>query len=303
MGLSLPLPNAAALATASARFKAWWNGEPMPDPDLKVIDADGTEAPSAVSDPARNRIIAAEALWGQGRLWPGSDGTDVRLCTSLGLKKAGRLVLLGLDAGASAVAFAKDCDARVEGFDEDPMLVSLGAEAAGAAKLAKKITLKPWDAKPGSLPKNRAEGLIALWQGTDAGRVEAMVFAMSRALKPGASAVWLDMFAARADAIDPAWSGVPARGFVEEDVFLQALEPAGLTVRSEQDWTTEVLNTLEVAWARLREDWDACQADLIARGGGEAAAAALQDVVTWRARHGALASGRLTARRYVLTLS
>jgi hypothetical protein len=303
MGLSLPLPNAAALAAASTRFKAWWNGEPVPETNLALVDGDGSEPSAGVSDPARTRIVAAEAMWGPGRLWPGSDGLDVRMCTSLGLKKAGRLVLLGLDAGAAAAAIVKDCDARVEGFDTDPLLVGLGGEAATAAKLAKKITLKTWDGAPGSLPKNRAEGLIAQWQGTDAARVEAMVFAMARTLKPGASALWLDMFAARADGVEAAWSGSPARGFIEESVFLQALEPAGLTVRSEQDWTADLLNALEVTWARLREDWETCQASLIARGGSEAAAAALQEVVTWRARHGALANGRLTARRYVVALA
>jgi hypothetical protein len=303
MGLSLPLPNPAALAAASARFKAWWNGEPVAEPALSVVEGEGGEPAALASDPARAAIIAAEALWGQGRNWPGSDALDVRLCSSLGLKKAGRLVMLGLDAGASATAIVKDCDARIEGFSQDPLLVTMGTQAAAAAKFTKKITLKTWDGQPGTLPKNRAEGLMALWQGTDLARVEALVFGVARTLKPNASAVWLDLFAARSDAIDDSWRGTGQRDFVEEDAFLQALGPAGLEVRSEQDWTAELLNTLEGAWAMLRDDWEGCQARLMALGGAEAATAALQEVMTWRARHAALASGRLSARRFVVALS
>jgi hypothetical protein len=305
MGLSLPLPKPEALAAASARFKAWWNGEPVEEPETEAEGEGGDAATqgAGASDPALASIIAAEALWGSGRTEPGSVVMDVSLAAALGMKKAARLVLLGADAGARAVAISKQCDVRIEAWEAQPLRVKLGAEAAGAAKLSKKINYKVWDGKPGDLPKNRAEALLSLWQCTSEAAVESQVFAVQRILKPSASAMWLDLFATRIDDIDPACAGAEQRGFVEEQSLLDALEPAGIEIASEQDFTPVLLDALQDAWTVLRDDWEGVQARLLAIGGADAAAQALQQVMTWRAREAAMLSGRLTARRYVVGLA
>jgi hypothetical protein len=307
MGVSLPLPKPGALAGVSARFKAWWNGEPVAPAEAAAETGEAAAAPASetavASDPARSAIIAAESLWGQGRTEPGDEASDVGLAAALGMRRATRLVLLGGDAGALPVAVVKGCDARIELHEADGLRASLAKEAARAASLSKKINIAVWDGSPGGLPKNRAEALMAMWRGTSQAAAEAHVFAIERVLKPGATALWLDLFAYRTDAVDPACGGHEGRGFLEETDFTNLLAPAGLELRSEQDWSPQLLDLLQGTWANLRDGWDATQARLIGLGGAEAAQLALQHVVTWRAREAALLSGRLSARRYMIARS
>ncbi len=63
---------------------------PVPDPEL--ADDDDPVWPSA-------RIGVAEALWGQGFLFPGGGAEVLRLTAPLGLSAASSLLLIGAGSG------------------------------------------------------------------------------------------------------------------------------------------------------------------------------------------------------------
>jgi hypothetical protein len=68
-------------------------------PDAALAEDDDPVWPSA-------RISVAEALWGEGFLFPGGEAETLRLAKPLGLSEASSLLLLGAGTGGPARSIA-----------------------------------------------------------------------------------------------------------------------------------------------------------------------------------------------------
>lgn len=304
MGLkfALPLPDPAALKDVGGKLRAWWNGEDPPAAAAveAVAEAPGARDAGPPPDPVKLAICAGEALWGEGRVEPGSEALDVRMAGAVAATKGSRLAVFALGAGATALAISRTCLAKVDAHVRAPDWKTLIEDAAKEAKQSKLVTAELHDATPGSVRKNRADGALFLWRGVSREELEAHVFMAERVLKPGKVALWVDLFARRDDESLDACRGPEGRSFSTEDDFTSLLAPAGLTLRGEEDWTPDVLNLVQAAWSGLQADWDARFALLVKTGGQPAAQAALEQVLLWKARADALRRGKLAARRYLL---
>lgn len=298
--LALPTPAPGALQRTGAKLRAWWNGEPY-DPAAIETPPDRGEPTAAdfAEDPARAALVAGEALWGAGRLLPGDETLDLSFGSALGLTKGKRLASFGPDLGARAVLAAQQLQVKTDQFAEEPLLQSAIQETfAGTKKLAKDLSVHLFDGSPGSVPKGKADGVLFYLAAPRPDVAEALAFTAERVLRPGGSGLLFDLFARRNDdpLIEPC-RGPEQRQFLDEDAVRAALEAAGLEVRGQEDRGADLLNAWQEATERVRHDFEDFQALLLQTGGQHAAAAALQDIMVWRARADALRAGRLTARR------
>jgi hypothetical protein len=311
--LALSGPSPEALRRTGARLRAWWNGEDAPQSG--AAQGDGTDATGAAarpgpggdgaplaSDPEAAALVAREALWGSGRIMPGSDRLDIAMAASLGARKGDRIALFGADAGARAAALVREIGVKPDQWSDSALHVRTASAAFKADKALKHASAHLFDGAPGSVPKNRAECALFVFAADSPEAAESLIFTAARILKPVGTAIWFDLFARRDD--DEALAacrGPEDRRFPEEDALSGALEAAGLEVRSSEDRGADFLNCLHGALENVRQDWDAFQALMLQTGGQQAAAAALQEVMVWRARADAVRAGRLTARRLVFS--
>lgn len=313
--LPLPLPGAdpAALRRTGAKLRAWWTGSDPVGPDGSAsTDSDppaspaspATVLPAGVDDPDLSAMVASEALWGAGRLEPVDGAIDVGFAGALGLTRGRRLALFGPDLGQRALACVRELGVKVDQFIPDPRQLDLTRQTLAAhRKLARDIVLHGFDGAPGSAPKNRSDGVMFMLACPSPEEAEVAAFTAERILRPGGTGLIFDLFARRDDdpMLDPC-RGPEGRHFLDEDAVTGALEAAGLELRGQEDRGADLLNGLQVALDRIREDFAAFQAGLLATGGALAAAGALDRILLWRARADAVRAGRLTARRIVFHL-
>ena len=298
--LALPAPAPGALQRTGAKLRAWWNGEAYDPAAVETAPAgEGHPAADFAEDPAHAAPVAGEALWGAGRLVPGDETLDLSFGSALGLTKGKRLASFGPDLGARAVLAAQQLQVKADHFTDDPLVqAAIQSTFAGTKKLAKDLSVHLFDGAPGSVPKGKADGALFYLAAPRPDVAEALAFTAERVLRPGGSGLLFDLFARRDDdpLIDPC-RGPEQRQFLDEDAVCAALEAAGLEVRGQEDRGADLLNAWQEATDRVRHDFEDFQALLLQTGGQHAAAAALQDIMVWRARADALRAGRLTARR------
>jgi hypothetical protein len=308
MGLKLAMPQfsanksePSALAQTHARLKAWWNGDPAPKFETIAQDPSGENAaPSVVdTDAEATHTYACAALWGEDRTYPTSAHFESLLITDVGGEKASRLALFGGGAGGTAIQIGLNTSSKVEMFDQSPTVRKIVEKTFKAHKQGKRFGIHAFDWQPGSLPKGKADGAMFLFQGGAEGRIEAGAFCAERILRPGALVLWIDFFARNdSEDLDPC-RGFEKRRFANEDEAIMALPAAGLDMRADDDWSARYLDAFDHAWRELASKLSVRQAALIKQGGLSAGSAALNDLMTWKARAEAVRSGKLTVRRYL----
>lgn len=299
---AFPKPEPSALALTHARLKAWWNGDAMPSLDVgEGKNAEPTAPEAGAVNWSEVHPHACSALWGNGRSYPSSAEFESQLIVDAGGAKGSRIALFGSGTAAMAKVISEITAAKIETFDADPAGRKITEKVLKATKQAKRFGLHNFDWQPGSLPKSKADAAIFMFQGGQEGRIESGAFCAERILRPGASAVWFDFFARRDDeTLDPC-RGHEARRFGTEEEATISFSAAGLTITADDDWSAQYLDTFDVAWRDLAANLGLRQGALIKEGGIHASTSALENLICWKARSEAIRSGKLMARRYIMT--
>lgn len=307
MGFKLAMPNlsapkseSSALAQTHARLKAWWNGHPAPKFEVvePVIEAAAALKPHpGDADPYVAHTHACLAIWGEGRTYPLHTSLEEMLLEQVGANNASRLAVF--DGGAGGLAFHA-CEvgqAKIDVFDENPHRLAAFAAALKSHKQAKRLAAHAFDWQPGSLPKAKVDAALFLFRGGLEGRLEASAFGAERMLRAGGNVLWLDFFAHEDSEQLNACRGFEKRTFQTQDEAIIAFAASGLDVKADDDWSARYTDGFDKAWNELQAHLSVRQAKLIKQGGMSAGTAAIGDLMTWKARAQAVASGQLHVRR------
>jgi hypothetical protein len=309
MGFKLAMPqfsNAtsepSALAQTHARLKAWWNGETLPKPveiQAQAETSAGAQAPTI--DWSTVHPKASAALWGNGRSYPCTSELEAQLILDSGATKGSRIALFGSGTAGMAQLISEKTAAKIEIFEDDSNARVITERVLKATKQAKRFGYHSFDWQPGTLPKNKADAAIFMFQGGQEGRLEAGSFCAERILRPGASAAWFDFFARRDDDLLDTCRGHEGRRFGTEEEATIAFSASGLAITADDDWSAVYLDAFDVAWRDLAINLGLRQGALIKEGGYNASTSALENLIFWKARSEAIRSGKLMVRRYLLT--
>lgn len=298
--LKISIPNLLPTKLFGPKFKSWWNGEPVPELAEVPPSTDGEPAAS-VANPALAAIMASEALWGEGRLSPGEAKLDIDLANALAVQKAAKLFLFSAETAARPIAIIKALNCKIESFEANEVIKQKADDKIKAAGLSKSYNSTRFDGQPGSLPKNKADAVLALYAATSAKNLEQIAFSIVRTLKPSGTAMILDFVLRHAEDDIVPCKGDEAREFLLEDDITKLFAAAGLKIRSDEDWGAPLLNAYYARQSEILENWEQIQAKLMSAGGIDAAQSLLSQTLVWRARLDALKLGRLTLRKFMLS--
>ena len=146
----------------------------VPDPEL--AEDDDPVWPSA-------RIGVAEALWGQGFLFPGGGAEVLRLATPLGLSAASSLLLIGAGSGGPPRCIAAEFGVWVTGYEANPRLVDLANERSERAGLGRRAQVEIWDTLAPKFPRRYFHHGMAI-EPLHGAKPEQVLAAVALALKP-----------------------------------------------------------------------------------------------------------------------
>jgi len=167
---------------------------PVPVPEL--ADNDDPVWPSA-------RIGVAEALWGQGFLFPGGGAEVLRLTAPLGLSAASSLLLIGAGSGGPSRCIAAEFGVWVTGYEANKRLVDLANERSERAGMGRRAQVEIWDTLKPKFPRRYFHHGMAI-EMLHGAKPDKVLTAVALALKPGAQFVLLETVAdAPLDPADP----------------------------------------------------------------------------------------------------
>ena len=152
--------------------------------DVGLADDDDPIWPSA-------RISVAEALWGEGFLFPGGGEEVLRLATPLGLSAALRLLLIGAGNGGASRRIVEAFGVSVIGYEANARLMGLANERRQQAGLGRRARVEPWSPLAPKFPPRYFHHCMAIEAMRDT-RPEPLLAAASKALKPGGQLVLLE---------------------------------------------------------------------------------------------------------------
>lgn len=128
---------------------------PMLVPATALAEDDDPEWPSA-------RISVAEALWGEGFLFPGGREEALRLAKPLGLSAASSLMLIRAGTGGAPRRITAELGVWVTGYESNPRLMALANERNLRAGLGRRAQVEAWDPFAPKLPPRYYYHAIAI---------------------------------------------------------------------------------------------------------------------------------------------
>ena len=248
----------------------------------------------------RARLHLADALWGEGFVLPGGAEELRRVAAPLGLTAASQLLLLGAGGGGPALHLAGDHGVWVRAYEHDPYLEAMTArrlQRAGAS-LAKRATVALWDPANPDFPRRAADCALTLDVLRD-GRTEAVLAAVTRALRPGGRVALLELVAPEPlDPADPAvaaWQRLERLDVLPPDppAVERVLERLGFAVRATEDASARHMRAAVRGWRRLLRDLRAERPD------AARAALLLTEAERWLCRVRLMRAGRIRMMRWV----
>ena len=166
----------------------------VPDPIL--AEDDDPVWPSA-------RIGVAEALWGEGFLFPGGAAEISRLANPMDLTAASSLLLVGAGTGGAPRHIATELGVWVTGYEENPRLVEMSNERTLRSGLGRRAQVERWDPIAPKFPRHYFHHGMAI-EPLRGARPEPALAAIALALKPGGQFVLVEVVAdAPLDPTDP----------------------------------------------------------------------------------------------------
>ncbi|MDX1483903.1 MAG: methyltransferase domain-containing protein [Alphaproteobacteria bacterium] len=200
------------------RLRAWWEGcavadivdqppalpaERDPAPLAEVPERPAANVETFSEDPADGRywtprrIAVAERLWGEGEIAPGGVERTLDMIRVFGLRKEVNVLNIGPGLGGTAHHIAKEFDAWVIGYEEDPYLVEAAVDRMARAGLSKKAEMNQADFAELELRANIfdcAFGRETLYTVADR---ENLLMAIQDGLKAHCPLLFSDYFVAR----------------------------------------------------------------------------------------------------------
>lgn len=278
--------------------------EPVPDapPDLSPAVAAPKAASALRWTPPR--IAVADALWGDGFLFPGGEEEVMRLVVPLGLSEASSLLLLGAAAGGAARAVVNGLGAWVSGHEADPALVPIAAwRLPRAGKLvAKRASVAPWDPQAPVFRRRGFHHALALEALRGApGRpvpVADLLLALAGALRSGGHLVLVDVVAtSRLDPANPmvrAWAEAEGRvpNLPTEAALTAALAELRFDVRVSEDISARHMCLAVQGWKGMLRELAAVHPDR------PRAAAVVAEAEVWMRRLKLMHSGQVRLVRW-----
>jgi cyclopropane fatty-acyl-phospholipid synthase-like methyltransferase len=165
-------------------------------PGRELADDDDPVWPSA-------RVGVAEALWGQGFLFPGGGAEVLRLTAPLGLSAASSLLLIGAGIGGPSRCIAAEFGVWVTGYEANRRLVDLANERSERAGMGRRAQVEIWDTLRPKFPRRYFHHGMAI-EMLHGAKPDKVLTAVALALKPGAQFVLLETVAdAPLDPADP----------------------------------------------------------------------------------------------------
>jgi cyclopropane fatty-acyl-phospholipid synthase-like methyltransferase len=259
-------------------------------PETVLAEDDDPEWPSA-------RIAVAEALWGEGFLFPGGATETLRLAKPLGLSEAASLLLIGAGAGGSARAIAAELGVWVSGFEANHHLSELANERSVRAGFGRRAEIQAWSPRAPKFPLHYFHHGMAI-EPLRGAKSEPTLAAVSLALKPGAQLVLVELVAEEPlDPADPtvaAWTRLDHRtGSVPSEFSItKVLTRLAFDVRIAEDMTRRHLMHVTDGWA------DAVQAMAANRPSMRQVGWILREAELWLARSRLMRAGKLRLVRW-----
>jgi cyclopropane fatty-acyl-phospholipid synthase-like methyltransferase len=219
---------------------------PMLVPATALAEDDDPEWPSA-------RISVAEALWGEGFLFPGGREEALRLAKPLGLSDASSLMLVGAGTGGAPRAITAELGVWVTGYESNPRLTALANERNLRAGLGRRAQVEPWDPFAPQFPPHYYHHAIAI-EPLQGAPPELMLAAVAAALKPGAQFVLLETVADRtldpSDATVTHWAKLDHRpaDVPSELGITRTLRQLGFDVRIVEDASQRHMQQAIAGW-------------------------------------------------------
>lgn len=177
-----------------------WIQRPPAEAGLAADVVAPTAAPPAAGE---QHLTQADALWGEGFLWPGGEAEVMRLAAPLGLSPAHSLLFVGAGGGGPARAIASTLGVWVSGYEADPTLFAIARRRLQRAgtPLAKRAKIEPWDPASPAFPARGFHHAILLDVLSDGDPVTTLAAAI-QAVKPGGQVLIVQTLAgSRGDAL------------------------------------------------------------------------------------------------------
>jgi cyclopropane fatty-acyl-phospholipid synthase-like methyltransferase len=217
-------------------------------PDTALAEDDDPIWPSA-------RIGVAEALWGEGFLFPGGAVETLRLANPMGLTAASSLLLVGAGTGGAPRCIATDLGVWVTGYEDNPHLVTMANERSLRAGLGRRAQVELWDPVAPKFPPHYYHHGIAI-EPLRGAKSEPPLTAISLALKPGGQFVLVEVVADvpldPADPVVAAWIRLDHRGATvpSELGITRVLGRLGFDVRIVEDVSRRHMHYAIEGWRR-----------------------------------------------------
>ena len=165
-------------------------------PNAALAEDDDPIWPSA-------RIGVAEALWGEGFLFPGGAAEVLRLAKPFGLTAASSLFLIGAGTGGPPRRIAAEFGVWVTGYEANPRLTAIANERSQRAGQGRRAQVEHWDPLAPKFPRRYFHHGMAI-EPLRGANPEPFLAAAALALKPEGQFVLLEMVADQPlDPVDP----------------------------------------------------------------------------------------------------
>jgi cyclopropane fatty-acyl-phospholipid synthase-like methyltransferase len=186
------------------------------------------------------RLAVAEALWGEGFLFPGGEAETLQLANPLGLSAAASLMVIGAGGGGPPRSIARQFGSWVSGFESDPQLVAVAAKHCAHSGLGRRVSVARWDPEAPVFRARHYHHGFAL-EPLRVTQAEAGLAAIAHALKPSGQLLLVETVADRPMELDnpevAAWMRLDGRTRPPpaEIAVTQVLGRLGFDVRVTED--------------------------------------------------------------------
>ena len=272
----------------------------VPQPAVPVVPSLVPDAALAEDDDPvwpSSRIAVAEALWGEGFLFPGGADEVLRLAKPLGLSAASSLLLIGAGSGGAPRRVAAEFGVWVTGYEANARLLEVANERSRRAGLGRRAEVEPWDPQAPKFPPRYFHHGMTI-EALRLVRPEPLLAAASLALKPGGQLVLLetvsDLPLEAADPTVATWLRLDHRaaGVPSELAITEALGRLGFDVRIVEDVSRrDMLNAME-GWRVAVEGMAGARPAL------RQVAVVVREAELWLARVRLMRAGRLRLVRW-----
>lgn len=259
-------------------------------PDIDLAEDDDPVWSSA-------RIGVAEALWGEGFLFPGGAVEILRLANPMGLTAASSLLLVGAGTGGPPRHIATELGVWVTGYEENAHLVTMANERSVRAGLGRRAQVELWNPSAQKFPRHYYHHGIAI-EPLRGAKPEPALAAIALALKSGGQFVLVEVVADvpldPADPVVATWARLDHRPaeVPSELAITRLLGHLGFDVRIVEDLSRRHMRYAIEGWRR------AVQAMQSGHPTMRQVAVVVHEAELWLARFRLMRAGKLRLVRW-----